>query len=92
MMSSGIADGSWDLTILVADLNLEKTLRVKGDLHIGGLMLKLVEDLGKTFLSWFAHIHVCNYHTAVIFTFLLVEGKDSVHVSKHCWNLANWFF
>ncbi|CAL8090600.1 unnamed protein product [Orchesella dallaii] len=41
-----VGDGSWELRILVTDLNEEpKTLRVKGDLHIGGLMLQLVEDL-----------------------------------------------
>ena len=39
-------DGSWILNILVTDLQIEKSLRVKGDLHIGGLMLKLVESIG----------------------------------------------
>lgn len=42
-----IGDGSWDLKIYVTDLKVERTLRVKGDLHIGGVMFKLVEDLGK---------------------------------------------
>ncbi len=41
-----IGDGSWMLTVKVTDLRIEKRLRVKGDLHVGGLMLKLVEDLG----------------------------------------------
>ena len=44
----GIADGSWDLRILVTDLQVERTLRVHGDLHVGGLMIKLVDELGKT--------------------------------------------
>lgn len=42
-----IGDGSWNLQIYVSDLQVERTLRVKGDLHIGGVMLRLVEDLGK---------------------------------------------
>ena len=40
-------DGSWELNILVTDLQVEKTLRVMGDLHIGGVMVKLVQELGK---------------------------------------------
>ncbi|KDR08157.1 Unc-112-related protein [Zootermopsis nevadensis] len=48
MMADGylVGDGSWDLRVYVTDLQVERTLRVKGDLHIGGVMLKLVEDLG----------------------------------------------
>jgi Kindlin-2 N-terminal domain len=51
MMSNGqvIGDGSWNLRVFVTDLEMERTLRVKGDLHIGGVMLRLVEDLGKIF-------------------------------------------
>lgn len=41
-----VGDGSWELHVLVTDLQVERTLRVKGDLHIGGLMLNLVEELG----------------------------------------------
>jgi hypothetical protein len=44
----GIGDGSWELRILVTDLQVERTIRVHGDLHIGGLMIKLVDELGKT--------------------------------------------
>ncbi|VVC42482.1 Hypothetical protein CINCED_3A016007 [Cinara cedri] len=40
-----IGDGSWNLQVYVSDLQVERTLRVKGDLHIGGVMLRLVEDL-----------------------------------------------
>lgn len=36
---------SWDLRIFVPNLQVERTLRVKGDMHIGGIMLKLVEEL-----------------------------------------------
>lgn len=35
---------SWDLRIFIPDMQLERTLRVKGDMHIGGVMLKLVEE------------------------------------------------
>ncbi len=42
-----VGDGSWNLKIYVTNLNIEKILRVKGDMHIGGVMLKLVEELGK---------------------------------------------
>jgi len=41
------ADGSWDLTVFVTDLNVEQTIRTRGDLHIGGLMLRLVNAVGK---------------------------------------------
>ena len=50
MTNSGLVDGSWELTVTVAVSDVEErdiTLRVKGDLHIGGVMLKLVEALGK---------------------------------------------
>ena len=42
------ADGSWDLTIFITDVNVEKTIRTRGDLHVGGLMLKLVNAVGKS--------------------------------------------
>jgi len=46
MTTDGMVDGSWELNIVVTDLQVEKTLRVRGDLHVGGVMLKLVEALG----------------------------------------------
>lgn len=46
MLTHGLVnDGSWELRIFVTDLKVEKRLRCKGDMHIGGLILKLVEDL-----------------------------------------------
>ena len=39
-------DGSWQLTIFVTDLQVERSLRVRGDLHIGGVMIQLVDSLG----------------------------------------------
>lgn len=48
MLTHGLLnDGSWELRIFVTDLKIEKRLRAKGDWHIGGLILKLVEELGK---------------------------------------------
>lgn len=35
---------SWDLRIFIPELQLERTLRVRGDMHIGGVMLKLSEE------------------------------------------------
>jgi len=52
MTSSGLVDGSWELSVVVTNVQTtektptERTLRVKGDLHVGGVMLKLVEALG----------------------------------------------
>jgi len=40
------ADGSWDLTIFITDLNVEQTIHTRGDLHVGGLMLKLANAIG----------------------------------------------
>jgi len=54
MTSEGAVDGSWELTVTVTDLMKEKTLRVKGDLHIGGLMLRLVDALDITH-NWSDH-------------------------------------
>ena len=49
MMAGGhVVDGSWNLSITVTDLPQVVTLRVKGDLHIGGVMLALVEELSKS--------------------------------------------
>ncbi|CAN7999770.1 unnamed protein product [Ixodes hexagonus] len=46
MIAGGIKiDGSWELHIYVTDLKIERKLRVKGDTHIGGVMLNLVESL-----------------------------------------------
>lgn len=47
------ADGSWELNIYVTDLDIRRTLRVTGDQHIGGVMLKLVEELDQT--DWSDH-------------------------------------
>ncbi|ESN95786.1 hypothetical protein HELRODRAFT_157627 [Helobdella robusta] len=44
-MASPLADGSWNLTVEVEELQTERVVRVKGETHIGGLMLKLVESL-----------------------------------------------
>jgi hypothetical protein len=63
MMSNGqvIGDGSWNLRVFVTDLEMERTLRVKGDLHIGGVMLRLVEDLGKLVLIFIHFICLLDF-------------------------------
>lgn len=38
-----VGDNTWNLRIFITDLQVEKTLRVRSDLHIGGVMLKLVD-------------------------------------------------
>lgn len=47
-------DGSWELNILVTDLQVERTLRVTGDLHVGGVMVKLVDALDIA-MDWSDH-------------------------------------
>uniref|UniRef100_A0A7N9AZY3 PH domain-containing protein n=1 Tax=Mastacembelus armatus TaxID=205130 RepID=A0A7N9AZY3_9TELE len=39
------ADGTWELKMHVTDLHRDVSLRVTGEIHIGGVMLKLVEKL-----------------------------------------------
>ncbi|KIH58097.1 hypothetical protein ANCDUO_11702 [Ancylostoma duodenale] len=39
------SDGSWSLPILVTDMNIQRNLYVRGDLHIGGLMMRLVDEI-----------------------------------------------
>ncbi|KAH8370992.1 hypothetical protein KR093_005849 [Drosophila rubida] len=38
-----VGENTWNLRILITDLQVEKTLRVRGDQHIGGVMLQLVD-------------------------------------------------
>lgn len=45
-----VGDNTWNLRVMITDLQVEKTLRVKGDLHIGGVMLKLSKTEGKLLL------------------------------------------
>lgn len=47
MDMSQTGERTWLLSIHITDLSVEKTLRVSGDLHVGGVMFKLVESLGK---------------------------------------------
>ncbi|UYV62427.1 FERMT2 [Cordylochernes scorpioides] len=56
MMMDGnvIGDGSWKLRIYITDLKVECTLRVTGDLHIGAVILKLVEEV-RVAIDWSNH-------------------------------------
>eukprot|EP00096_Caligus_rogercresseyi_P011514 TRINITY_DN4537_c0_g1_i1.p1 TRINITY_DN4537_c0_g1~~TRINITY_DN4537_c0_g1_i1.p1 ORF type:complete len:708 (+),score=204.27 TRINITY_DN4537_c0_g1_i1:309-2432(+) len=49
-----LGDGSWNLTIFVTNLQIEKNLRVRSDLHIGGLMIRLVDELDIA-MDWSDH-------------------------------------
>ena len=62
---SGRVDGSWELTIEVTDVQVEKKLRVNGELHIGGVMVKLVEALGM-FSVWREEMSVWNTHSRTL--------------------------
>lgn len=54
LTDEGLVDGSWELSVTVTDLQVDKLLRVKGDLHIGGVMLKLVTELDIA-IDWSDH-------------------------------------
>lgn len=49
-----VGDNTWNLRVMITDLQVEKTLRVKGDLHIGGVMLKLSKTEGEFQATFFA--------------------------------------
>ncbi|XP_055923306.1 unc-112-related protein [Eupeodes corollae] len=38
-----VGDNTWNLRVFITDLQMSKVLRVRGDQHIGGVMLKLVD-------------------------------------------------
>jgi len=46
-------DGSWELSIAVSEVGAERTLRVRGDLHVGGLMVRLVQELGELRVEYY---------------------------------------
>ena len=54
MMGLKLGDGSWDLQLLVTDLQVERILRVQGDDHVGGVMIKLVDMLDIA-MDWSDH-------------------------------------
>ena len=57
-MSMPLGDGTWDLQLLVTDLQVERVLRVQGDDHIGGVMIKLVDMLDIA-MDWSDHAIWC---------------------------------
>lgn len=70
MLADGevVGDGSWNLTIYVTDLNEKRTMVVKGDMHIGGVMLKLTESFGKLSLADEFIMRICNTFMIVFCT------------------------
>lgn len=75
MLADGhlVGDGSWTLRVLVTDLNVEKTLRVKGDTHIGGVMLNLVEEIGKYY-----------FRIVLLMVIQSLTHKDEISYSSLC--------
>lgn len=71
------ADGTWELKMHVTDLRRDVSLRVTGEIHIGGVMLKLVEKLGM--------------HTRLFYTKVNVVGrgysKELILSAKNRWGL-----
>lgn len=53
-MGLQMGDGSWELKLLVTDLQVERTIRVLGEHHIGGVMIKLVDVLDIA-MDWSDH-------------------------------------
>ena len=49
-----LGDGSWDLQLVVTDLQVERVLRVVGGEHVGGVMIKLVDMLDIA-MDWSDH-------------------------------------
>ena len=47
MKNQMVGEGTWTLSIFVTDLQVERNLRVRGDMHIGGVMIRLVDELGR---------------------------------------------
>lgn len=39
-----VGENTWNLRVFVTDLQVEKTLRVKGEKNIGGVMVELVDS------------------------------------------------
>lgn len=39
-----VGENTWNLRVFITDLQVEKTLRVKGEKNIGGVMVELVDS------------------------------------------------
>lgn len=48
-----VGENTWNLRVFVTDLQVEKTLRVKGEKNIGGVMVELVDSGTKTTKNYF---------------------------------------
>ena len=42
-----VNDHTWNLGIYVTDINASKDLLVRGDKHVGGVMMSLVDSIGE---------------------------------------------
>ena len=48
-------DGTWQIKIVITDVEMEQNesfVTVNGSVHIGGVMLKLVDSVGKLFRNY----------------------------------------
>lgn len=81
MITHGIMnDGSWELRIIITDLKVEKRVRVKGDMHIGGLILKLVEELGML-------VNICLFYYIINgqIKFCRIQSHTHTHTIQMNW-------
>lgn len=81
-------DGSWVLRVYVTDLQVERSLRVKGELHIGGVMLRLVEDLGE--YSTKSHISLSLYISPLFTFFFLPHFLSSRYLPTSTLKYNRW--
>ncbi|ETN77888.1 FERM central domain protein [Necator americanus] len=81
------SDGSWSLPILVTDMNIQRNLYVRGDLHIGGLMMRLVDEIGTNtilflcnglplFLLFVEPLQSIRYHSVILITDVTRDWSD----------------
>lgn len=72
-----VGDGTWNLRVFITDLQVDKTLRVKGDLHIGGVMLKLVDP------GWLLKPYSCIYSNSQ-FVWLISVTQCAKYILTDC--------
>lgn len=86
LSADGLIDGSYDITVRVTDLQTDKTIRVRGDVHIGGLMLRVVNALGlclyiREFFLYLSLNNV-NIYRQLLFAILRLEASVQMFASE----------
>uniref|UniRef100_A0A915JK29 Kindlin-2 N-terminal domain-containing protein n=1 Tax=Romanomermis culicivorax TaxID=13658 RepID=A0A915JK29_ROMCU len=46
--------GLWSIAVYITDMNVTREFRVRGDMHVGGLMLKIADETDVT-KDWSDH-------------------------------------